>query len=130
MSQAWESTLSVTLLPRDTNRLGTIFGGVILSHVDLAAAVEARRVGGNLNFVTVAFDKVVFLAPVFVGDILHLYTETIRKGWTSVTVKVIVEAERIEDLSVVRVTEAEVVMVAVDDDRRPVPIQAQSRKPT
>lgn len=130
MSKSTKPTLSVTLLPRDTNRLGTIFGGVILSHIDLAAAIEARRTGGNLNFVTVALDRVTFHAPVFVGDVLSLYAETVKLGRSSVTIKVLVEAERIEDLSKVRVTEAEVVMVAVDDDRRPVPIEAHSRKPT
>ena len=68
-----EPTLRITLLPRDTNRLGTIFGGVILSHIDLAAAIEARRAGGNYNFVTVALDRVVFHEPVFVGDVVSFF---------------------------------------------------------
>ena len=116
-------TLRVTLMPRDTNRLGTVFGGVILSHIDLAAAIEARYSGGNYNFVTVAMDRVVFLEPVFVGDVVSFHTETLRIGRTSITVRVTVEADRLEDLSHVKVTEAEVVFVAVDEHRRPIPIE-------
>lgn len=115
-------TLRVTLLPRDTNRHGTIFGGVILSDIDLAGAIEARRSCGPLNYVTVAMDKIVFHKPVFVGDVLSLYAETLRIGRTSVTTKVIVEATRADNGETVRVTEAEVVYVAVDADWKPVPI--------
>lgn len=116
-------TLRITLLPKDTNKHGTIFGGVILSHVDLAGAVEARRSCGPHNFVTVAMDKVVFRAPVFVGDVVSFYAETMRVGRTSVTLKVTVEAERVESGETVRVTEAEIVYVAVDGERRPVPVR-------
>jgi acyl-CoA thioesterase YciA len=117
-----EPTLRVTLLPRDTNRYGTIFGGVILSHIDLAGSIEARRSCGPHNYVTVAMDKIVFHQPVFVSDIVSFYTETIRVGRTSVTTKVIVEASRADSREVVRVTEAEVVFVAVDADWRPIPV--------
>ena len=92
MSRKNEPTLRVTLLPRDTNRLGTIFGGVILSHIDLAASIEARRSGGDYNFVTIAMDRVVFHHPVFVGDVVSFYAETKKVGRTSVTTKVTVEA--------------------------------------
>lgn len=125
MADIKEATLRITLLPRDTNRLGTIFGGVIMSNIDLAAAIEARRSGGNLRFVTVAMDRVVFHEPVFVGDVVSFYTETVRIGRTSITVKVKVSAERIKDLSQVEVTKAEVVFVAVDEHRRPIPIEGQ-----
>jgi len=114
--------LRVTLLPRDTNRHGTIFGGVILSHIDLAAAIEARESCGLFNFVTVAMDKVVFHEPVFVGDVVSFYSETVKIGRTSVTVKISVEALRIQNLEVVKVTEAEVVFVAIDENRKPTPI--------
>jgi acyl-CoA thioesterase YciA len=117
-----EPTLRITLLPRDTNRHGTVFGGVILSHIDLAGAVEARRSCGFYNFVTVAMDKVVFHKPVFVGDVVSLYAETLRIGRTSVTTKVVVEATRAESQEVVRVTEAEVVFVAVDKDWNPITV--------
>jgi acyl-CoA thioesterase YciA len=116
-------TLRVTLLPRDTNRHGTIFGGVILSHIDLAGAIEARESCGLFNFVTVAMDKVVFHEPVFVGDVVSFYTETVRVGRTSVTTRVTVEARRVTTLKDVRVTEAEVVFVAVDDNRQPTPLR-------
>jgi acyl-CoA thioesterase YciA len=116
-------TLRVTLLPRDTNKYGTIFGGVILSQIDMAGAIEARRSCGPHNFVTVAMDKVVFHKPVFVGDIVSFYTETLRIGRTSVTTKVIVEATRAEDEKRVKVTEAEVVFVAVGKNWRPIPLK-------
>lgn len=115
--------LRVTLLPRDTNRHGTIFGGVILSHIDLAAAVEARETCGSHKFVTVAMDKIVFHAPVFVGDVVSFYTETIKVGRTSITTRVEVEAKRPETHEEVRVTEAEVVFVAVDENSKPTPIK-------
>jgi len=117
-----EPTLRITLLPRDTNRHGTVFGGVILSHLDLAGAIEARRSCGFYNFVTVAMDKVVFHKPVFVGDVVSFYAETLRIGRSSVTTKVVVEATRAESQEVVRVTEAEVVYVAVDQDWNPIPV--------
>jgi acyl-CoA thioesterase YciA len=114
--------LRVTLMPKDTNRFGTIFGGIILSHIDLAGALQARRTCGPYNYVTVAMDKVVFHKPVFVGDLVSFYAETLRIGRTSVTTKVIVEAGRADSDETVRVTEAEVVYVAVGPDRQPMPI--------
>jgi len=112
--------IKVHLLPKDTNALGTIFGGVILSHIDLASAVEARKVAAH-RYVTKAMREVEFHAPVFLGDIVSFFTETLRVGRTSVTVKVTVLAERWgaglgEE---VKVTEAEVVLVAVDENGRP-----------
>lgn len=118
-----EPTLRVVLLPRDTNEAGTIFGGVILSQLDLAGAVEARKQTTN-RIVTVAIKEVEFLSPVWVGDVVSFYTKTTRIGRTSVTVQVTVEAQRRHDPSVVAtVTEAEIVYVAVDDKFRPVPVR-------
>ncbi|MCP5101991.1 MAG: acyl-CoA thioesterase [bacterium] len=122
MKSKQNPALRVTLLPRDTNRHGSIFGGVILSHIDLAAAVEARESCGSHNFVTVAMDKVVFHEPVFLGDVVSFYTETVKIGRTSVTTKILVEAKRVSDQKVVKVTEAEVVFVAVDENWKPTPI--------
>jgi acyl-CoA thioesterase YciA len=118
-----DPTLRVTLLPRDTNRHGTIFGGIILSHIDLAGAIEARRACGPRNYVTVAMDKIIFHKPVFVGDVVSFYTETLRVGRTSVATKVIVEATRENGGETVRVTEAEVVFVAVDSMWNPTPVK-------
>ena len=114
--------LRVVLLPRDTNKHGSIFGGIITSHIDLAGAVQARKSCGPYNFVTVAMDKVVFHKPVFVGDVVSFYTRTVRVGRTSVSIKVEVDATRVESQETVRVTEAEIVFVAVDNDWKPVPI--------
>lgn len=116
--------IKVLLLPKDTNALGTIFGGVILSHIDLASAVEARKVAAH-RYVTKFMREVEFHAPVFVGDIVSFFTETVRVGRTSLTVKVVVEAERWGGGrgEQVKVTEAEVVLVAVDDAGRPRPVR-------
>jgi acyl-CoA thioesterase YciA len=115
-------SLRVVTLPRDTNQYGTIFGGVILSLIDQAAFLEARRHGaGGQRWVTVAMDKVVFKQPVHVGDAVSLLTRTIRMGRTSVTVAVEVEAERYETGATVPVTEATMTMVAVDTEGRPTP---------
>lgn len=122
MKSKLNPALRVTLLPRDTNKHGTIFGGVILSHIDLAGAIEARESCGPFNFVTVAMDKIVFHEPVFVGDVVSFYTETVKVGRTSVTTKIVVKANRMEEDKEVKVTEAEVVFVAVDENRRPIPV--------
>jgi acyl-CoA thioesterase YciA len=116
--------IKVLLLPKDTNALGTIFGGVILSNIDLASAVEARKTA-SLRFVTKAMREVEFHAPVFLGDIVSFYTETTRVGRTSITVKVLVEVERWSAGAGerVKVTEAEVVLVAVGKDGQPTPIR-------
>jgi acyl-CoA thioesterase YciA len=113
--------IRVVMMPRDTNAVGTIFGGIILSYIDQAGAVEARRHSDQM-FVTVAMREVEFHAPVYVGNLVSLYAETVRIGRTSITVRVVVEAHGREDHQGVLVTEAEVVYVAVDDQRRPVPI--------
>ncbi len=117
--------IKVLLLPKDTNALGTIFGGVILSHIDLASAVEARKTAPH-RYVTKAMREVEFHAPVFVGDLVNFFTETIRVGRTSITVKVRVEAERwgAGQGEQVMVTEAEVILVAVGADGQPIPVKA------
>jgi acyl-CoA thioesterase YciA len=114
-----DPAIRITLLPRDTNSAGTIFGGVILSYIDMAGAIEAHRRTGMDRFVTVAMREVIFHKPVFVGDLVSFYAETISIGNTSITVRVIVETERVvSSKEQVRVTEAEVVYVAVDENRQ------------
>jgi acyl-CoA thioesterase YciA len=114
------------MMPRDTNPLGSIFGGVILSYLDQAGAIGARReiakAGGGMPFlVTVAMNKVEFKQPVLVGDVVRFMTQPARIGKTSITMDIAVEAERGSE--VLRVTEAEVVYVAIDPQtRRPVPL--------
>ncbi len=116
MGGAREPTLRVTMLPRNTNARGTIFGGVILSHIDMAGGVAASR-QAQRNFVTRAMHAVEFIAPVYVGDVVSFYTAVVREGRTSITIKVDVEAERSkEPAKHVKVTEAEVIYVAVDEN--------------
>jgi acyl-CoA thioesterase YciA len=128
--------IKVAMMPKDTNAHGTIFGGVILSNIDLASGVEAFKVAPHL-YVTKAMHEVEFHEPVFTGDVVSFFTETVRVGRTSVTVRVEVEAERwgwdaarrgIGRGERVKVTEAEVVLVAVNAEGRPVPIRPEPVK--
>ena len=110
------------MMPRDTNALGTIFGGVILSMIDLAAATEAHVYHPG-KLVTVAMDKIEFKQPVFVGDLVSLFCTVARIGTSSITVRVEVWAQRaLARDQFVPVTEASVTMVAVDDQLKPTPI--------
>lgn len=119
MNSYTDPAIRITLLPRDTNSQGTIFGGVILSYIDMAGAIEAHRRSRIERMVTVAMREVIFHKPVFVGDLVSFYAEVIRVGTTSITVRVIVEAERHGGSDErVRVTEAEVIYVAVDENRK------------
>ena len=116
---ARQPAIRVILMPKDTNALGTIFGGIILSYIDQAGAVEAHRHATG-RLVTVAMREVVFHHPVFVGDLVSFYTDTVRCGRTSITVQVTVEVERARSPGErVKVTEAEVVYVNVDESGRP-----------
>jgi acyl-CoA thioesterase YciA len=125
--------IKLLLLPKDTNAFGTIFGGVILSNIDLASAVEARKTAPH-RYVTRAMHEVEFHEPVYLGDIVSFYTETVRVGRTSITVRVSVEAERwgsVQGLARtghgqrLKVTEAVVVLVAVNDQGKAVPIRPE-----
>ncbi|HUS10464.1 MAG TPA: hotdog domain-containing protein [Pyrinomonadaceae bacterium] len=119
MNSFRDPAIRITLLPRDTNSAGTIFGGVILSYIDMAGAIEAHRRTGMDRFVTVAMREVIFHKPVFVGDLVSFYAETVNIGTTSITIRVIVETERVgSKTEILRVTEAEVVYVAVDENRK------------
>ena len=123
------TAIQVVMLPRDTNPHGTIFGGVILSYIDQAGALAARREvslrGGHRTaiFVTAAIKTVEFKKPVLVGDVVRFETTVTRIGRTSVTVLIAVFAERGGDT--IAVTTAEGVFVGLDPatpDRRPVPL--------
>ena len=110
------------MMPRDTNALGTIFGGVILSQIDLAAAIEAHKSHPG-RVVTVSMDQIEFKAPVFVGDLVSFFTDTLRIGRSSITIGVRVWAQRrFGGGERVFVTAARVTMVAVDDRFHPVPV--------
>ena len=111
-------TTRVLAMPRDTNAAGDIFGGWIMSQVDIAASIAAhRRARGRV--VTVAVNEFQFHEPVFVGDLISCYTEIVRVGTTSLTVHVEVFAERDRGTEeCIRVTEASLTFVAVDEQRR------------
>jgi acyl-CoA thioesterase YciA len=130
--------LQVIMMPKDMNPLAllhvgtdyppvlSIFGGIILSYIDQAGAIAARRhvqlAGGEPpNIVTVAFNRVEFKKPVLVGDVVRFLTRCVKMGTTSITMQIDVEAER--GTEVLHVTEAEVVYVGVDPrERRPKPL--------
>ena len=118
-----QPAIRVVMMPLDTNPTGTVFGGIILSYIDQAGAVEARR-HSERKLATVAMHEVKFIAPVFVGDLVSFYTETIRIGTTSITVRVTVDARRgAPPHETVRVTHAEVVYVAVEMPGQAVPLE-------
>lgn len=112
--------LRVVTMPRDTNPYGTIFGGVILSYIDQAGFVEALN-HGDFTWVTASIERVDFEAPVHLGDIVNVYTRTVRLGRTSVTIEAEVEAERCPEHSATRVTSATLTMVALDESGKPTP---------
>ena len=114
-----ELVLKVIPMPADCNANGDIFGGWVMAQVDLAGSVlPARHVQGRMA--TVAVNEFIFKQPVRVGDILSFYAEVTRVGRTSVTVKVEVFAERFRSQGrYIKVTEASVTYVAIDDNGRP-----------
>lgn len=136
-----EPAIKVMMMPKDANSRGTIFGGVILSYIDQAGAVEAIKQGARRP-VTVNMKEINFLKPVYIGDIVSFYTETLRIGTTSITVRVRVVAERIQKFSEAEnsqyskneetfkensiqedVTEAVVTYVNIDHNWKPVKIK-------
>ena len=118
--------LKAAMMPRDTNKYGTIFGGVLLSHIDLAGDIGAHAVfhaegWSARSLVTVAMDRVEFKEPVFVGDTLSLWTQVSKIGRTSICVHVVAEVERKNQR--ITVTEADVTYVAIESkDGKRVPV--------
>jgi acyl-CoA thioesterase YciA len=113
--------LRIVTMPRDTNHYGTIFGGVILSYIDQAGFVEARRHGSHQGgrWVTAAIDRVDFKAPVHLGDTVSFWSRTVRLGTKSVTVEIEVMAERLTGQHAA-VTTAVLTLVAVDESGKTV----------
>jgi len=116
---AREPALRVVPMPADANQHGDIFGGWVMSHVDIAGGVvAARRARGRVA--TVAVNSFVFKEPVLIGDVVSLYAEITHVGRTSITVDVQVYAQRNPGKVIcVKVTEASLTYVAVGADRRP-----------
>ncbi|MCS6961521.1 MAG: acyl-CoA thioesterase [Deltaproteobacteria bacterium] len=115
-------SLRIIMMPKDTNPLGSIFGGYILSLIDLAATEHAQK-ERPARYVTKLVREVDFRNPVFVGDVVSFYTETVSKGRSSITIRVEVQALRgIDMLTIHHVTSAELVLVAVDENLKPIPV--------
>ena len=118
-SAAREPTLRVVPMPSDANYTGDIFGGWIMSQVDIAGSIPAIELARG-RVATVAVNSFVFKQPVMIGDVVSFYASVVRVGRTSITVDVEVYAQRNPtDIICVKVTEASLVYVAVGEDRRP-----------
>ena len=117
-----EPVLRVVPMPADANPTGDIFGGWIMSQVDIAGSIPALRVAQG-RVATVAVNSFVFKQPVLIGDLVSFYARVVRVGRTSVTVDVEVFAQRGRPKEVtVKVTEATLTYVAVDQNRKPRPV--------
>ena len=114
-----EPALRVVPMPADANQHGDIFGGWVMSQVDIAGSIPAsRRARGRVA--TVAVNSFVFREPVLIGDVVSFYAQITREGRTSITVSVEVYAQRNPtEVICVKVTEASLTYVAVAADRRP-----------
>ena len=116
--------LRVHMMPRDTNAYGTIFGGVILSLIDQAGFDEAKHHGVH-RWVTVSFEGVEFQKPVYVGDVVSLYTDVVKFGTSSMQIDVTVYAERYDSIKTIQVTSGRLTMVSVGKDGRPIPFKSE-----
>jgi acyl-CoA thioesterase YciA len=118
-----DAAIRLTMMPRDTNAHGTVFGGIILSYIDVAGGVEAVRHTKHERFVTVAMNEIIFHEPVFIGDLVSFYATTTKVGNTSITIHVDVEAERFGNHGeIVKVTSADLTFVAINHNREKVKI--------
>lgn len=108
-------------MPKNTNRYRDIFGGWLVSQMDLGGAVLAHKCSRN-RMTTVAIDRMVFLEPVYVGDVVCCYASIAKRGNTSVTIEVEVWVERLLDNTKHKVTEGLFTFVAIDDEGKPTPI--------
>ena len=120
-----QPVIRIIPMPADTNAHGTIFGGWVMAQVDLAGSVPATvRARGKV--VTVSVNSFQFKQPVLVGDLVSFYADVVKVGRTSLTVDVEVYAQRQRfGGEVVKVTEAQLTYVAVDDQRKPRPVPAE-----
>jgi len=117
-----EPTLRVVPMPADANSTGDIFGGWIMSQVDIAGALPAIRLAKG-RVATIAVNSFMFKQPVLIGDLVSFYAKVVRVGRTSITVEVEVWAQRgIPEEVTVKVTEATLTYVAVDKERKPRPV--------
>lgn len=118
--------IRVVAMLADANPDGDMFGGWVLSQMDLGAWIQARKLTSH-RVVTVAIDKIVFHKPVYVGDCLLVFATIERIGRTSITIQIEALVERKESLAMEKVTEGRFVFVAIDEARQPIPI---TRRPS
>lgn len=116
-----EVAIQTLAMPADTNANGDIFGGWLVSQMDLAAGVLAKKIARG-RVATVAINSMVFLKPVHVGDVVSCYVQLIKQGNTSMTIKVEVWAQPVDQSPAYRVTEGTFVFVAIDDQGKPRPV--------
>lgn len=117
-----ELVVKTIAMPADTNRYGDMFGGWLVSQMDLGGAILAHKFG-HQRMTTVAIDKMVFIRPVYVGDVVSCFAKVAKRGNTSIGVSIQVWVERIADQSILKVTEGLFTYVAIDEQGRPTPIQ-------
>lgn len=120
-----EMMVRTLAMPADTNPMGDIFGGWLLSQMDIAGGIYTQRLAKG-RMVTVAVDSMTFHQPLFVGDTLCCYCEQIKMGRTSITVKVEAWAARQFQVSQedrIKITEGVFTYVKVNDERKPVPLK-------
>ena len=118
-----ELTVRLIAMPRDTNANGDIFGGWLLSQMDIAGSIHAAKTSQSRT-VTVAIEAMTFRKPVFIGDLVSVYTSTIRIGRTSITVGVEAWVTRRNQSGQILVTDGHFTYVAIDDKGAPQPIKA------
>ena len=121
MEKKNEPTLRVVPMPSDSNSNGDIFGGWIMSQVDIAGAIPVVQLV-NGRVATVAVNSFVFKQPVFIGDLVSFYATIKKIGTTSVTVNVEVFAQRKARMEIVKVTDANLTYVHIDKNGKPKPI--------
>lgn len=119
-----ELVIKTLAMPMDTNRYGDMFGGWLVSQMDIGGAIMAHKCSHN-RMTTVAIDRMVFIRPVYVGDVVCCYAHIVKRGNTSVGINVEVWVERLADLSNQKVTEGLFTYVAIDKNGRPTPIHWQ-----
>ncbi len=121
-----QPTLRVVAMPNDVNALGSVFGGWIMAQVDIAASIPAvRHALGRVA--TRAVNSFEFREPLFVGDVVSFYADVVKIGKTSITVDVEVYAERLRhgEYQSIKVTQAQLTFVALDERGQPRPIAAK-----
>ncbi|KAB0613299.1 acyl-CoA thioesterase [Campylobacter hyointestinalis] len=130
MKNMGEPRIKIVAMPSDTNPAGNIFGGWILSQIDLAGSIAAKELAPT-RVVTISMKEVIFKEPVFIGDIVSCYAKVTNVGNTSITTAVKVVVERLNDggfLECVPVTTAEVTYVSVDKSGNKKPISAELKR--